>query len=83
MAKNKSRHVPSDIFPAGVFELQVLYKRRKEKREKIISSEEAAKFARTNVYQDGTIEYVEMLYVLLMDRSNHCFGFKQISVYTR
>ena len=32
------------------------------------------------VYPEGTIEYVEQFYILLLDRSNHLFAWKQISV---
>ena len=80
MAKNKFTRVPSDVFPSGVFELQVTYHRKSLQRKKITSADEVAEFARAMIYPEGTIEYVEQFYILLLDRSNHLFAWKQISV---
>ncbi len=71
--------IPSEIFPAGVFELAVTYKRKKEKRLKIQRSADAADFARRFMYPDGSIEYVELFYIILCDRANQAFAFKKIS----
>lgn len=79
MARNKFSHVPSDIFPAGVFELEVSYTRKATARIKLTSSDEVAAFARTLIYKPGSIQYCERFFVLLLSRSNECFGFKQIS----
>jgi DNA repair protein RadC len=80
MAKNKFSRVPSDIFPSGVFELQVQYSRRSENRFKFSSADEVATFARSHIYTEGSIEYVEQLYVLMLDRSNQLYAWKQISI---
>lgn len=79
MAKNKFKHTPSDVFPAGVFELEVSYTRKATARIKLTSSDEVAVFARTIVYEPGSIQYCERFFVLLLSRSNECFAFKQIS----
>jgi len=78
MDKNFSR-VPSDIFPPGVCELIVTYKKKKEKREPIVSSIDASNFAHTHLYSEGMIEYAEYFYILLLDRVNRLFAYKQIS----
>ncbi len=59
MAKNKFTHTPSDVFPSGVFELEVFYFRKSIARIKLTASNEVAAFARTVVYEPGSIQYCE------------------------
>lgn len=80
MSKNSFSRTPSDIFPSGVFELQVQYFRKGDCRIKLTSADEVAKYARENIYPAGTIEYVEQFYILLLDKSNQLFAWKQISI---
>ncbi len=80
MKKNKFTRVPSDIFPPGAFELSVQYTRKNVSRIKLTNSDDVANYLRAVVYHEGTIEHVEQVYVLLLDRSNSCFAFKQISI---
>ena len=80
MTKNSFSRTPSDIFPSGVFELQVQYFRKGDFRIKLTSADEVAKYAKENIYPEGSIEYVEQFYILLLDRSNHLFAWKQISI---
>ena len=47
---------------------------------KLKSADAVARFARENIYPEGSIEYVETFYVLLLDRSNQIFAWKQMSV---
>ncbi len=79
MAKNKFTHTPSDVFPSGVFELEVFYFRKSIARIKLTASNEVAAFARTVVYEPGSIQYCERFYVLMLDRANQVFAYKQIS----
>ncbi len=79
MTKNKFTRVPSDIFPPGVFELSVQYSRKSIFRIRFKNSDDVTKYLRSVVYREGTIEHVEQVYVLLLDRSNSCFAFKQVS----
>lgn len=44
MARNKFKHTPSDVFPTGVFELEVSYTRKATARIKLTSSDEVAVF---------------------------------------
>jgi len=71
--------VPSDIFPKGVFELKISFFRHTETRIKLSSAEAVANYARSIIYPEGTIQYVEQFYVLLLDRQNQLYAFKQIS----
>lgn len=71
--------VPSDIFPKGVFEHRISFFRRTETRIKLSSAEAVATYARSNIYPEGTIQYVEQFFVLLLDRQNQLYAFKQIS----
>lgn len=71
--------VPSDIFPKGVFELKISFFRRTETRIKLSSAEAVATYARSIIYPEGTIQYVEQFFVLLLDRQNQLYAFKQIS----
>ena len=80
MSKNKFSRTPSDIFPSGVFELQVQYFRKGDCRVNLTSANDVAKYVRKNIYPEGSIEYVEQFYILLLDQSNHLFALKQISV---
>lgn len=80
MTKNKFSRTPSDIFPSGVFELQVQYFRKGDCRVNLTSANDVAKYVRKNIYPEGSIEYVEQFYILLLDQSNHLFALKQISV---
>ena len=77
--KDSFRCVPSDVFPSGAFELRVCYTRKSEKRLKLTSADDVARFAREYIFPEGSIEYVEQFYVLLLDRSNQIFAWKQIS----
>ncbi len=43
------------------------------------SADDVADSARKNIFPEGSIEYVEQFYVLLLDRSNQIFAWKQIS----
>lgn len=70
---------PSDIFPRGVFELKVSFFRRNETRIKLSSAEAVANYARRIIFPEGTIQYVEQFYVLLLDRQNQLYAYKQIS----
>ena len=78
MAKSFSR-IPSDIFPPGVCELTVGYKRRAEKRRKIHNSSDIASFAREFLYPDGSMQYSELFFVLFLDRSHQVFAYKLLS----
>ena len=78
MAKSFSR-IPSDIFPPGVCELTVGYKRREEKRRKIHRSEDIASFAREFLYEEGSMQYSELFFVLFLDRSHQVFAYKLLS----
>lgn len=78
MAKSFSR-TPSDIFPPGVCELTVGYKRRAEKRRKIHNSSDIASFAREFLYPDGSMQYSELFFVLFLDRSHQVFAYKLLS----
>ncbi|CAN5377572.1 JAB domain-containing protein [soil metagenome] len=69
---------PSDIFPKGVFELTVSYKRKLEKRITVTTSFEIADIAR-GFYAEGSIEYQETFLILLLDRTNHIYAYKIIS----
>jgi DNA repair protein RadC len=69
---------PSDIFPTGVFELSVSYKRKAEKRQQILKSKDVSDIAHT-FYEDGSIQYAEQFYILLCDRHNFVFSFAKIS----
>ena len=70
---------PSDIFPPGIFELKVSFFRRNETRIKLNSAEAVANYARSIIYPERTIQYVEQFYVLLLDRQNQLYAYKQIS----
>ena len=78
MAKSFSR-IPSDIFPPGVCELTVGYKRRAERRRKIHNSSDIASFAREFLYPDGSMQYSELFFVLFLDRSHQVFAYKLLS----
>ena len=78
--KSKSlTRTPSDIFPTGVFELQVSFFRKTVSRIKLTQSEDVANYVRDHVYQKGSIQYVEQFFVLLLDRRNCLYAHKQIS----
>ena len=78
--KSKSfTRTPSDIFPTGVFELQVAFFRKTVSRIKLTQSEDVANYVRDHVYQKGSIQYVEQFFVLLLDRRNCLYAYKQIS----
>lgn len=78
--KSKSlTRTPSDIFPTGVFELQVSFFRKTVSRIKLTQSEDVANYVRDHVYQKGSIQYVEQFFVLLLDRRNCLYAYKQIS----
>lgn len=79
MARNKFTRTPSDVFPTGVFELEVSYTRKSLARVKLTSSDEVAAYARSTIYQPGSIQYCEKFYVLMLDRANQVFAFKLIS----
>jgi DNA repair protein RadC len=71
--------IPSDIFPPGVCELSVSYKRKTAWREKVSTSLDAANIARTLLYPDGSIEYSERFYIMMCDRSNKIYAYKLVS----
>ncbi len=77
--KNKFTRTPSDIFPAGVCELIVTYRRATTKRVKVTSAEEAVTFARDNFYFPEVISYCEKFYTLFLDRAGNAFAWKQMS----
>ena len=78
--KSKSlTRTPSDIFPTGVFELQVSFFRKTVSRIKLTQSEDVANYVRDHVYQKGSIQYVEQFFILLLDRRNCLYAYKQIS----
>jgi len=78
--KSKSfTRTPSDIFPTGVFELQVSFFRKNVSRINLTQSEDVANYVRDHVYQKGSIQYVEQFFVLLLDRRNCLYAYKQIS----
>jgi len=79
MKSSRFSRTPSDIFPPGVFELQVSFFRRSDTRIKLSSAEAVATYARSFIYREGSIQYVEQFYVLLLDRKNQLYAFKQIS----
>ena len=56
------------------------YFRKSEKRVMLSSADDVARYARENIYPEGSIEYVEQFYILLLDRSNQLFAWKHISV---
>ena len=65
--------------PPGVCELTVSYKRKNERRKKIQSSKDIDEFAREFLYPDGSIEYSELFFVMLLDRSHRAFAYKLLS----
>lgn len=79
MKSSRFSRTPSDIFPPGVFELQVSFFRRSDTRIKLSSAEAVATYAKSFIYREGSIQYVEQFYVLLLDRKNQLYAFKQIS----
>lgn len=80
MAKNKFTRIPSDVFPSGVCELHIGYKRTSSRREKISSAEDIVKFLRSTIYNEMDLSYCESFYILLLDRANKLYAWKQISV---
>ena len=77
--KSSYSRIPSDVFPAGVCELTVTYKRRSEKRRKMHRSEDIVNFAKEFLYPDGTLEYSELFFVMFLDRSHQVFAYKLLS----
>ena len=77
--KNNFTRTPSELFPAGVCELSVSYRRSGTKRVKIKSAEEAVVFARENFYSSEVITYCEKFFTLFVDRSNSVFAWKEMS----
>lgn len=65
--------------PEGLFELRVSYHRKSVSGMKFTNSETVVEYARKEIYPNGTIQYVEQFYVLLLDRKNQLFAYKQIS----
>src|SRR4051812_38500103 len=70
---------PSDIFPKGCFELSVSYRRRAEKRKKIVISQDVADFSRAYCYHELSIEHVESFFIILCDRGHHAYAYRKIS----
>ncbi len=77
--KNKFTRTPSDLFPAGVCELIITYRRTATKRVKVTSAEEAVVFARDNFYFPDVISYCEKFYALFIDRAGNIFAWKEMS----
>ena len=80
MSKNKFIRIPSDVFPKGVCELHVGYRRTSDTRIKMTCAEDIVDFLREHVYKQMDLEYCESFYVLMLDRANKLFAWKQISV---
>ena len=79
MAKNKIIRVPSDIFPPGVCELSIGYRRATTKRVKVTNAAEVVVFARENFYAQEVIEYTEKFFLLFIDRANQIYAWKEMS----
>lgn len=70
---------PSDIFPKGVYELHIGYKRLLPFRMPVKRSEDLHEFITTTLYVDGQIEYSEQFFVLMLDRANKVYCYKLLS----
>lgn len=77
--KNGFSRIPSDVFPPGVCELTVSYKRKQDRRFKIGSSMDAVELARALLYEEGSIEYAEQFFIMMADTSNHVYAYKLLS----
>jgi DNA repair protein RadC len=77
--KSEFSNVPEGVLPEGVFELRVQYFRKQKNRVKFTNADDVATFTRANIFPVGSIEYVEQFYVLLLNRSNQIFAWKQIA----
>ncbi len=79
MAKNKIIRVPSDIFPPGVCELTVRYRRAVNRRVKITCAADVVEFAREHFYDQEEIETREKLMVVYLDRAGKVFCWQCLS----
>lgn len=70
-------HRPSDIFPAGVSELTMTYKRTYDKRVEFFASNQIFQWLHS-IYS-AVWMYQEEFYVLMLDRTNKLFAYKRIS----
>jgi DNA repair protein RadC len=77
--ENSFSKSPSDLFPKGVCELIVTYRRSVENRKKVSSAEDVVSFAREQFYSPEVISYCEKFYTLFLDCSNHIFAWKEMS----
>jgi DNA repair protein RadC len=71
--------VPSDIFPKGVYELHIGYKRIHPFRISVKKSEDLHEFIISTLYDAGQIEYSEQFFVLMLDRANKLYCYKLLS----
>lgn len=74
--KNEFTKSPSRLFPTGVCELTVRYKRAATKRVKVTAAEEVVEFAREHFYSQEEIESREKFMVMYIDRANQIFAFE-------
>ena len=74
--KNEFKHTPSELFPTGVCELTVRYKRAATKRVKVTASEEVVTFAREHFYSQEEIESREKFMVMYVDRAGQIYAYE-------
>ncbi len=76
---NQFTHTPSSLFPTGVCELTVRYKRAATKRVKVKSASEVVEFMREHFYDQEEIESREKFVVMFIDRANNIFAWETVS----
>ena len=77
--KNNFTRTPSELFPPGVCELTISYRRAELKRWKVKSAEDVVEFARVNFYPPEVITYCEKFFTIFVDRANNIFAWKEMS----
>lgn len=77
--KNKKTITPSQLFPTGVCELSVRYRRAATKRVKVTSASEVVTFMREHFYDQEEIESREKFMVMFIDRANNIFAWECVS----
>lgn len=75
----KKYKVPSDVFSAGVYEVEILYKRTSETRVLVKDPNDIVPFIREHLYKESE-GYVEKMFALFLDRSNKVYAWKLISM---
>lgn len=75
----KVTRIPSDIFPTGVYELHIGFRRVLPFRLPVKRSEDLHKFIKETLYLEGEVEYSEKFFVLMLDRTNKVYCYKLLS----